>query len=229
MWGAIVNALAIVAGSLIGLVFRKGIREQYRQTIMDAMALSIILIGLISAIQTQMILLLVISLALGSLIGEWIKIEGNLNRLGLWVENKLTRTSNGFAKGFVTASLVYCVGSMAIMGSIESGLAGRHDILFAKSILDGVISIFFASTWGVGVLFSAVPILVYEGLLSLGAASFAGVLTDPMIREISAVGGVLIMAIGINQLGIKQIRVGNMLPAIFLPLVYYLVLALTGL
>jgi len=226
MWGSIVNALAIVAGSLLGLVFKHGIKEKYRQTILDALALSIILIGLLSALKTENILLLVISLALGSLVGEMINIEGGLTRMGLWTENRLAGKQSGLTKGFVTASLIFCVGSMAIVGSIESGISGQHDTLFVKSILDGVISIFFASTLGIGVLFSALPVLIYEGLLTLGAAQFTSFMTVPMIREISAAGGVLIMAIGINQLGIKQIRIGNMLPAILVPALYFLALPL---
>ena len=226
MLGAVVNALAIVAGSLLGIVFRKGIKEKYRQTITDGLSLSIILIGLLSALQTEMVLLLVISLTVGSLIGERINIEGNLARLGLFAEKRFSRSQSGLTRGFVTASLIYCVGSMAIIGSIESGLSGQHQTLFVKSILDGIISIFFASTLGLGVLFSAIPVMIYEGLLILGASQFREILTAPMIREISAVGGILIVAIGINQLEIKQLRVGNMLPSMFIPLLYFLFLQL---
>lgn len=226
MLGPIVNALAIIAGSLLGLLLKHGIKANYRQTIMDATALAILVIGTISAIRTEVILLMVISLAIGSLIGEILRIEDRLNQLGTWIERKSSRSDGTFTKGFVTASLVYCVGSMAIVGSIESGLSGNYNTLFAKSVLDGIISIFFASTLGIGVLFSAFAVLIYEGLLTLGASGLKTLLTDPMILEVSAVGGVLIMALGINQLGLKKIRVGNMLPAIFMPMIYYLALAL---
>jgi hypothetical protein len=225
MLGSIVNALAIVVGSLVGLLLKHGIKESYRQTIMDATALAVLVIGILGAVQTGMILLMVFSLVIGSFIGESLRIEDRLNQLGQWVERRVAQSGSGFTKGFVTASLVFCVGSMAIVGSIESGLSGNHSTLLAKSVLDGIFSIFFASTMGIGVAFSAVPILIYEGLLTLGASGLKSILSQPMIQEISAVGGVLIMAIGINQLQLKKIRVGNMLPAIFIPLVYFLVIA----
>ena len=226
MLGSIVNALAIVAGSLLGLLLKHGIKESYRQTIIDAMAMAVLIIGMLGAIRTDIILLMVISLAVGSFIGEALRIEDRLNQLGHWIECRIAQTGSGFTKGFVTASLVFCVGSMAIVGSIESGLSGNHSTLLAKSVLDGIFSIFFASTMGVGVLFSAIPILVYEGLLTIGATGLKSLLSSPMVNEISAVGGVLIMAIGINQLQLKKIRVGNMLPAIFIPLFYFLAVAL---
>lgn len=226
MLGSIVNALAIIAGSLLGLLLKHGIKESYRQTIIDAMAMAVLVIGMLGAIRTDIILLMVISLAVGSFIGEALRIEDRLNQLGHWIECRIAQTGSGFTKGFVTASLVFCVGSMAIVGSIESGLSGNHSTLLAKSVLDGIFSIFFASTMGVGVLFSAIPILVYEGLLTIGATGLKSLLSSPMVNEISAVGGVLIMAIGINQLQLKKIRVGNMLPAIFIPLFYFLAVAL---
>lgn len=226
MLGSIVNALAIVAGSLLGLLLKHGIKESYRQTIIDATAMAVLVIGMLGAIRTDIILLMVISLAVGSFIGEALRIEDRLNQLGQWLECRISQTGSGFTKGFVTASLVFCVGSMAIVGSIESGLSGNYSTLLAKSVLDGIFAIFFASTMGVGVLFSAIPILVYEGLLTIGATGLKSLLSGPMINEISAVGGVLIMAIGINQLQLKKIRVGNMLPAIFIPLIYFLAVAL---
>lgn len=226
MLGSIVNALAIVAGSLLGLLLKHGIKESYRQTIIDATAMAVLVIGMLGAIRTDIILLMVISLAVGSFIGEALRIEDRLNQFGQWLECRISQTGSGFTKGFVTASLVFCVGSMAIVGSIESGLSGNYSTLLAKSVLDGIFAIFFASTMGIGVLFSAIPILVYEGLLTIGATGLKSLLSGPMINEISAVGGVLIMAIGINQLQLKKIRVGNMLPAIFIPLIYFLAVAL---
>ena len=226
MLGSIVNALAIIIGSLVGLLLKHGIKESYRQTIMDATALAVLVIGIIGAVQTEIILLMVFSLVIGSFIGESLRIEDRLNQLGQWVERRVAQSGSGFTKGFVTASLVFCVGSMAIVGSIESGLSGNHSTLLAKSVLDGIFSIFFASTMGIGVAFSAVPILVYEGLLTLGASGLKSILSEPMIKELSAVGGVLIMAIGINQLQLKKIRVGNMLPAIFIPLFYFLAISI---
>ena len=229
MLGTIVNALAIAAGTALGLILKSGIRENYRETIMNAVALSVLLIGMISAIKTNDLLLLIFSLAIGSIIGEALKIEDRLEGLGRIIESKTSSNDGSVAKAFVTSSLVFCVGSMAIVGSIESGLTGNHQTLFAKAVLDGICSIFLSSTLGFGVAFSAVALLIYQGIITLASASLKSFLSDGMIREISAIGGVLIMAIGLNMLKIKKIKVGNMLPAIFLPFIYYMVKQALGL
>ena len=223
MLGTVVNALAIAAGTGIGLILKSGIRQNYRETIMNAVALSVLLIGIMGAIKTNDLLLLIFSLAIGSIIGEALKIEDRLSDLGNFIESKTSSTDGSVAKAFVTASLVFCVGSMAIVGSIESGLTGNHQTLFAKAVLDGICSIFLSSTMGFGVVFSAVAVFLYQGIITLASASLKSFLTDGMICEISAIGGVLIMAIGMNMLKITKIKVGNMLPAIFLPLIYYLI------
>jgi len=222
MLGTIVNALAIAAGTGIGLILKSGIRANYRETIMNAVSLSVLLIGIIGAIKTNDLLLLIICLAIGSIIGEALKIEDRLEGLGRIIESKTSSTDGSVSKAFVTSSLVFCVGSMAIVGSIESGLTGNHQTLFAKAVIDGICSIFLSSTMGFGVVFSAVAVFLYQGIITLASASLKGFLSDEMIREISAIGGVLIMAIGFNMLKIKQIKVGSMLPAIFLPFIYYL-------
>ena len=168
----------------------------------------------------------IVCMALGSLMGEAMGIEDRIEALGSRVEKRYSRSSNGgFAKGLVTASLVFCVGSMAIVGSLESGLTGNHETLFAKSLLDGITSVVFASTFGAGVIFSAVPVLVYQGAITLGASMLKPFLTGNVIAQMSGVGGLLIAAIGINMLEVARIRIGNMLPAIFLPLVYFMVLS----
>ena len=223
MLGTIVNALAIVAGTALGLILKSGIRDNYRETIMNAIGLSVLLIGMIGAIKTNNLLLLIFSLAIGSVIGEALKIEDRLAGLGKLIESKTSSTDGSVAKAFVTASLVFCVGSMAIVGSIESGLTGNHQTLFAKAVLDGIVSIFLSSTLGFGVIFSAAAVFVYQGIITLLSSSLKAFLTDAMIREISAIGGVLIMAIGLNMLNIKKIKVGNMLPAIVLPFLYFFV------
>ena len=229
MLGTIVNALAIAAGTALGLILKSGIRKNYRETIMNAVALSVLLIGMISAIKTNDLLLLIFSLAIGSIIGEALKIEDRLEGLGRIIESKTSSSDGSVAKAFVTSSLVFCVGSMAIVGSIESGLTGNHQTLFATAVLDGICSIFLSSTLGFGVAFSAVAVLIYQGIITLASASLKSFLSDGMIREISAIGGVLIMAIGLNMLKIKKIKVGNMLPAIFLPFIYYMVKQALGL
>lgn len=221
MLGTVVNTLAIIFGTLLGLVFRGGIREKYKKTMMDAMGMSVFLIGIMGAIKTNQLLVLIISLALGSVAGEAIDIENKLENLGKLIEQKTANLSGDVAKGFVTGSLVFCVGSMAIVGSLESGLTGNHQTLFAKSVLDGIMSIVFGSTMGIGVAFSGVAVFLYQGIITLAASFLKQILVESVVNELSAVGSVLIMAIGFNMLGIKKIRVGNMLPAIFGPLVYY--------
>jgi uncharacterized membrane protein YqgA involved in biofilm formation len=218
--GTVVNAIAIVAGSLIGLLFRGGIPQAYNQTVMQAIGLAVILIGFKGALKGENFLLIILSLAIGAVLGEGLKIEARLERLGQWLQRRFAVAGDGIARGFVTASLLFCVGSMAIVGALESGLSGDHQTLFAKSVLDGITAIIFASTLGIGVIFSAAAVFLYQGLITLTASSMREFLVPETISQMTAVGGLLIIAIGINILEIKRIRVGNMLPAIFLPLAY---------
>ncbi|HHV31147.1 DUF554 domain-containing protein [Caproiciproducens sp. LBM24188] len=221
MLGTIVNALAIVCGTGLGCVLKSGIRKNYQETIMNAVALSVLLIGMLSAIKTNDLLLLIFSLVLGSILGEAAKIEDRLAGFGQLLGQKTKSTDGSVAKAFVTSSLIFCVGSMAIVGSIESGLTGNHQTLFAKAVLDGITSIFLSSTLGFGVVFSAAVVVLYQGLITLAAGALKAFLTETMITEISAVGGILIIAIGLNMLKVTKIKVGNMLPSIFLPFLYY--------
>lgn len=223
MLGTIVNTAAIIAGSLLGLILNCGIKEKYRLTIMQAVGLAVIMIGLQSALKTESILVVIFSLAIGSLLGEWIDIEMRLERLGLWIEKRMAAKGGDIARGFVTTSLIFCVGSMAIVGSLESGLNNNHQILLAKSVLDGITSVVFASTFGIGVLFSAVAVFIYQGVITLTAALLKMILIDSVVAQMSAVGGLLIAAIGINILELTRIKIGNMLPAIFFPVAYHLV------
>lgn len=222
MLGSLANGLAILIGGLIGLLFKKGIGENYKKILMDSMGLCILLIGIMGATKAQNILLLIVSLAIGSVIGEYLKIEENLDKLGDFIESKLVKKKGSIAKGFVTATLVFCIGSMAIIGALESGLNGNHQTLFAKSIVDGILSIIFASTFGIGVLFSSISVFLYEGFIAIAASSVKMFLVDSVVSDISSVGGVLIIAIGLNVLDIKKIKVGNMLPAIFIPLIFFI-------
>ena len=225
MLGTIVNALAIIAGSIIGLLFSKGIPEHYKVTVQNGVGLSVVLIGLKGALIADNLLVVIIAIVIGALCGELIGIENRLEQLGDFLERLVAKKDGAaegtFAKGFVTASLVFCVGSMAIVGSMESGLTGNHQTLFAKSVLDGVTSIIFASTMGLGVIFSAVAVFLYQGAITLTAVFMKSFLVETTIREMSSTGGLLIVAIGLNMLGMTRIRVGNMLPAIFMPLVYF--------
>ncbi|NLI14530.1 MAG: DUF554 domain-containing protein [Peptococcaceae bacterium] len=215
MVGTLVNAAAIVLGTLTGMFFKKGIPERVRRAILQGIGLAVLLIGLQMSLQTQQVLVVVLSLALGALTGELLNIEGGLNRLGRWLESKMGGAQGDFGKAFVTTSLIYCVGAMAIMGSIEDGLNNNPGILLTKAALDGISAIVFASTMGPGVAFSALPVLVYQGSITLLAAHIKGVLSAAAVAEMSATGGLLIVAIGINILNIMEIKVGNLLPAIF--------------
>jgi uncharacterized membrane protein YqgA involved in biofilm formation len=224
MLGTIVNALAIVAGSLLGLLFGKGIADNYKDIILSGVGLSVMLIGVKSALVSNDLMVVIFSVILGALLGEGLNIEKKLEMFGKFLESKVSAKSNdskSFARGFVTASLVFCVGSMAIVGSLESGLTGNHQTLFAKSVLDGVVSIIFASTMGLGVMFSGVAVFLYQGLITLTAVFMKNFLVPETIEQMTSVGGLLIMAIGFNMLKITTIRVGNLIPGIFLPLVYF--------
>lgn len=224
MLGTIVNALAIIGGSLIGLLLSKGIPENYKNIVMSGVGLSVVLIGMKSALSSDSMMVVIFSVILGAVIGEFLKIEEKLERLGSYLESRVASKSSdqsSFARGFVTASLVFCVGSMAIVGSLESGLTGSHQTLFAKSVLDGVTSIIFASTLGLGVLFSSLAVFIYQGLITLMAVFLKGYLLTETISQMTSVGGLLILAIGFNMLKITTIRVGNLLPGIFLPLFYF--------
>jgi len=227
MIGTIVNAAAIMAGGVVGLLLKKGIKDRYKTTIMQAISLSVILIGVRSALNATDLLGVIVCMVVGSLLGEAMRIEDRIEALGAYAEKHFSRSAEGsFSKGLVTASLVFCVGSMAIVGALESGLAGNHETLFAKSLLDGITSVVFASTFGSGVVFSAAPVLFYQGAITLGASLLKPFLTSGVIAQMSGVGGLLIAAIGINMLRLTHIKVGNMLPAIFLPLVYFMVIQL---
>ena len=229
MLGTVVNSVAIMAGSFLGLILKGGIPQKYRITVMQAIGLAVILIGLKGAFKTDQMLLVIFSLTIGGVCGEFLRIEQKLEDIGNWLEIKFSKTGNGLSTGFVTASLIYCVGSMAIVGSLESGLAGNHQTLFAKSVLGGITSVVLASTLGLGVMFSSISVFIYQGVITLTASWLKPFLTPAVINEMSAVGGLLIMAIGINLLEIKKIKVGNMLPAIFIPLVYFLTRQVVGL
>lgn len=220
--GTIANAGAIIIGGIAGSFFRKGISERFSNIIMTVLGLFTLVLGMMFAVDSQNALVVVFSLVIGSVIGEWIDIEKRMNDLGDYVQDKLNSGEGSFSKGFVTASLLYCVGTMSIMGPLQSGLMNDHKILLMKSILDGTISVVFASTLGIGVALSSLPVLVYQGSIALLASSVAPYLSEAVITEMTAVGGVLLVGMGINLLEIKKLKVGNMLPAIFLPIILML-------
>lgn len=220
MLGPTVNAIAIIICSLVGRYLIRGIPARFEFIIKKALGLSLLYLGIDGVLENQRVMLLIMSLVIGSIIGELMDIDRAMNRLGYWAESRLGLGEGVFAKGFITASLLYCSGSMSIVGSIQSGLQNNHDMLFAKAILDGTISIVFASTMGIGVAFSAIPVFLYQGAITL-SASFASVwLTTEIITEMSAVGSLLIVALALNFFEVKEIKVANMIPAIFIPLIY---------
>ncbi len=221
MLATIVNGFTIIVGGLVGVALKHGIKANYKDTIMDAIALAVIVLGISGAIKSQNIILMVFSLVVGALIGETLKIEKRLENLGATLQKGFKTKDANFSKGFISASLVFCVGAMAIVGSLEAGISNNYDTLYAKSILDGITALIFASTLGVGVVFSALPVFIYQGLITLLAQSLSPLLSVIVINELSAVGGVLILAIGVSMLGVKKINVANLLPAIFIPIIYY--------
>lgn len=229
MLGTIVNTLAIIGGSVVGLAFRRIIAGKKAYTLIYAIAFAVILIGLKGAWKTDDFLIVIIFMAVGTIIGELVRIEDWVERLAKWLEGKFSQSRDNISKGFVTTSLLYCVGSMAIVGSLESGLTGNHDILFAKSVLDGLGSILFSATLGIGVIFSAVSVFLYQGTITVTASFMKQFLTTEVITQMSAVGGLVIVAMGFNMLDITKIKVGNILPAIFMPLVYYMIKQLLAL
>ena len=219
MIGTLVNVAAVIFGSLLGLLLRKGLPQRLRDVLMAGMGLCVMLIGLKGALGTENEMIVILSVVLGGCAGAALKIEKRLDSLGARLQKHFSSGGDdNFGKGFVTASLMFCVGAMAIVGSMDSGLRGDHSTLFAKSILDGVSSIILASTLGPGVLLSAAVILIYQGGIALLAQAAAPVLTARAITEMSAVGGLLILGIGLNMLRRQHIPVGDLLPAVFVPL-----------
>lgn len=228
MLGTIVNSLTIIIGCLIGLIAKNRINEKISETIMNGLALCVIYIGISGALKGEDTILIIVSVAVGAFIGELIDFDERLKNLGNFIESKVNKGNKkkekiSISEGFVTSSLLFCVGAMAIVGSLESGLQGNHTTLFAKSVLDGVSSIIFASTLGIGVMLSAITVLVYQGIITLGAGALAGILNTVVITNMSAVGSILIIGLGFNVLGITKIKVANLLPAVFIPILFGLI------
>jgi uncharacterized membrane protein YqgA involved in biofilm formation len=220
MIGPLVNAAVIFVCAVVGRFLIRGIPPRFEDTLKKTLGLAVIYIGIKGAMDNQRVLLLIISLVSGAAIGEIIDIDGLMNRLGVWVERKLYsgKVSGGnFSKGFVSASILFCTGAMAITGSIQSGLTGSHDILFAKSVLDGTFSLIFGASMGIGVAFSALPVLIYQGGIALLAQAASGFLSGEVVREMSAAGSLVVSAIGFNFLAANEIKVANLIPAIFIP------------
>lgn len=222
MLGTIVNTIAVIIGAGIGMFLKKGIPEKLADTMMKGLGLCTLFLGISGSLDGQNSLILIISIVAGALIGEEIDLDAKLNQLGQWLENKFKSKDGSkvsIAEGFVSASLLFCVGAMTIVGSLQSGLQGNHEMLFNKSMLDFVAAIIFASTMGVGVILSAAFVLVYQGAITLLAQWVAPVLSDVVIAEMNCVGSVIIIGIALNLLGITKLKVMNYVPAIFIPII----------
>jgi uncharacterized membrane protein YqgA involved in biofilm formation len=234
--GTIVNMALILLGSTIGIIIKGGLKQRFQETIMNALGLAVMFIGISGALQglftvkgsslsTTNVMLMIVSLAVGAFIGELIDIEARLDRLGEFIKRSLkVRGEKGknFVEGFVNSSLLFCIGAMAIIGSLEDGLSGDASMLFAKAVIDGTVAIFFASTLGIGVFFSIIPLGIYQGTITFSAKFIEPLLSDRLIGNISFIGSVLIFGIGINMIFGKKIKCGNLLPAVLVPVVYEL-------
>lgn len=234
MTGTFINVAAILIGGTIGLLFGARIPEKFKNTVIAGMGIFTAAMGMGMFLKSSNQLIVLGALLIGALIGEWIGIEDRLQTLGQTLEKRFSQESESgansrFVRGFMVSSLLYCIGPIAILGSIQDGLTGDYNLLAVKSTLDGFASVAFASTLGVGVLFSALPILVYQGGVSLLAHQLNAIVTDPMMAEMTATGGILLIGVGIsNLLEIKKIRVGNFLPALIAAPLIVWVLSLFG-
>jgi len=226
MLAVFVNMAAVIIGSLLGIFFRKKIKPEYFNTVVSALALITMSLGIASAIKTENMLVIVICLVIGTIIGTLLKINSRIEGAGDYIKQKLFKSESKesrFTEGFVTASIMFCVGSMAIMGSLDAGISHEYGTIFTKSALDFVMAIAFGAAMGVGVTFSALFVLVYQGALTLLSGLIAPYLSASVVLEMSSVGGILLIGTGLNMLALsdKKIIVADMMPAIFLPLLYF--------
>ena len=233
--GSIINALAIIAGAAVGLLLKwlagrfssllpadaGQLGHRLQEIIMQGVALCVLYIGISGSLKGSNTLVAILSMVLGAIIGEILDLDRRMQQLGDWVQSKTQKLAGGtsVSEGFVTASLLFCVGAMAIVGSLENGLTGNYDTLKAKSLLDGISSIVFASSLGIGVAFSSVAVLIYQGLISLSASFISPYLGgEAVIAEMTCVGSLLIAALSLNMLGVTKIKVMNLVPACLLPI-----------
>lgn len=221
MLGTIVNTAAVLVGACIGLLLKKGLPQKLADTLMKGLGLCTMYLGITGALKGENTLLLIISIVVGTLIGEGIDLDLRINQLGAWLEQKFRSkdsTKISLAEGFVTASLLFCVGAMSIVGSLQSGLSGNHEMLYNKSMLDFVAAIIFASSLGVGVVFAAGFVFVYQGAITILAQWISPFLTETVVNEMTCIGSVIIIGLSLNMLGITKLKVMNYVPAIFIPI-----------
>ncbi len=221
--GSIFNFFCIVLGGAVGLMLGGRLPERVRAIVFTGLGLCTLIIGMQMGLKTQNPLVLVFSILLGAITGELLRLESRITSMGDWLKMRLKGSNERFTEGFVSASVLFCIGSMAILGSFDEGLRGDHTILFTKSILDGFAAVAFAASYGVGVLFSAVPVLLYQGTLTEFATVLHPLLSDAMMTELTATGGALIIGISINLMELRKIPLSNMLPAlIYAPVLAWL-------
>ena len=218
--GSLVNMLAIFAGCFVGVTLGRFIPERFNSAIEKGIALCVFYIGLDGVLAGSDTLVAILSMVLGVILGELLDLDGRIHALGDWVERRFAKkqSKTSISEGFVNASLLFCVGAMAIMGALDSGLTGDHSTLYAKALLDGIISVVYASTLGIGVALSAIPIFLYQGAIALGASFLAPYLTEAVILEMKCVGSILILGLSLNMLGLTKIKVMNYVTAVFLPI-----------
>lgn len=226
--GTLINGACIIVGSTLGLFFNN-IPEKYKETVMHGIGLAVILIGLQMAFATESILIVLISLLTGAIIGEFLQIEAFLNRLGTWIGSKVStkNSAQSVSQGFVTASLIFIIGAMSVIGALDSGVRGDHQVLITKAIIDGFTSLVLTTTLGIGVIFSVIPVVLYQGSIALLGTQIEKWIPESVLNglivELTAVGGLLIVAIGLNVLKLMHIRIGNLLPSIgTVGVVYYI-------
>ena len=226
MVATFVNCGVIIVGCIIGLFIKGGIPERFNKIIMNGLSLCAMFIGFSGALEGNNTIITIVSMAVGALIGELINIDKWLNKLGETIQKKLDK-GNGkesrIAEGFVNASLLFCVGAMSIVGALQAGLAGNYDTIYAKTVLDGVSSIIFSASMGIGVIFSSVTVLLYQGGITLCASFLSGILSQAVIAEMTAVGSLMIVGLGLNLLEVTDIKIANLLPGILVPVVLGLI------
>jgi uncharacterized membrane protein YqgA involved in biofilm formation len=225
LFGTLVNFIAIILGSLLGIIFKKKINQEIGYSLYKVLGLCVIYLGIAGLVKVENSLAIILSMALGTLIGEYIGIEDKLEVLSGKIEILVNKVYKGKIKdGFLTATLLFCIGSMAIIGPIESTLSNNHSTLYAKSILDGIMAVIFSSTMGFGVLLSSFSVLIYQGGISVLASFIKPIMTVETISMISGVGSIMIMGLGINMVFNTKLKISNMLPSILVPILYTLVM-----
>jgi uncharacterized membrane protein YqgA involved in biofilm formation len=233
MTGTFINVIAILIGSGIGLLFGSRLSDRFKSTMLSIMGIFTVTVGIQMFLKTENMLIVLGALVLGAILGEWLKIEDWLKNFGIWIEKRISggseSTSGRFVRGFLAASVLYCTGPMAVLGSISDGLSGDYLTLSIKSVLDGLLSVAFSSALGIGVAFSALPVFSYQGMITLLAAQLNAIVSPPMMNEMTATGGILLIGIGISSmLELKKIRVGNVIPALAIAPAIVYVLGLTA-